>query len=112
MKWWQKLLANTIIFLVLAGFFQSGFHIDSWVTALIAAAVFGVLNVIVKPILVFFSLPITILTMGFFYFVINGFILWLTDALVAGFEFSSFWVAFFVAIIVSLLNSYLTSGYE
>lgn len=106
------MLANTIIFLALAGFFQSGFHIDSWVTALIAATVFGVLNLIVKPIVVILSLPITVMTMGIFYLFINGFMLWLTDTLVAGFEFSSFWIAFLVAIIVSLLNSYLSSGFE
>lgn len=108
MKWWQRLLANTIIFLALAGFL-SGFEIDSWGTALIAAAVFGVLNAIVKPVIVFFSLPITILTMGLFYFVINGLMLWFTSVLVSGFGFSSFWMAMLVAIIVSLLNSFLTS---
>jgi len=105
MKWWQRILANTIIFLALAGFL-SGFTIESWSTALIAAVVFGILNVIVKPILVIFSLPITIMTLGLFYFVINGLMLWMTAALVSGFGFSSFWMALLVALIVSALNSY------
>lgn len=109
MKWWQRLLANTIIFLALAGFIE-GFVIDTWGTALMAAAVFGVLNTIVKPIIVLFSFPITILTMGIFYFVINGLMLWFTSMLVSGFGFSTFMLAVFIALIVSLLNSFLSTN--
>ena len=106
MKWWQRILANTIIFLALAGFLN-GFIIQTWQTALIAAAVFSLLNIIVKPILVILSLPITIMTLGLFYFIINGIMLWMTAALVGGFGFSSFWMALLVALIVSALNAYL-----
>ncbi|MCD8506424.1 MAG: phage holin family protein [Alkalibacterium thalassium] len=109
MKWWQRILANTLIFLALAGFLQ-GFQIDSWGTALIAAVVFGVLNVIVKPILVILSLPITVMTLGLFYFIINGLMLWFTAALVSGFAFSSFTLALFVALVVSGLNAYFNNA--
>lgn len=109
MKWWQRILANTIIFLALAGFLQ-GFTITTWSTALTAAVVFGILNIIVKPILVFLSLPITLITLGLFYFVINGLMLWLTAALVSGFGFSSFGLALVVALIVSALNAFLSSS--
>lgn len=111
MKWWQKILANTIIFLSLAGFLE-GFIIETWMTALVAAIVFAGLNLFVKPILVLLSLPITFLTLGLFYFVINGLMLWLTAALVSGFAFSSFWLALLVALIVSALNAFLSSGFE
>lgn len=109
MKWWQRILANTLIFLALAGFLQ-GFQIDSWGTALIASVVFGVLNVIVKPILVILSLPITLMTLGLFYFIINGLMLWFTAALVSGFAFSSFSLTLFVALVVSGLNSYFNNA--
>ncbi|MCC5896217.1 MAG: phage holin family protein [Alkalibacterium sp.] len=109
MKWWQRILANTIIFLALAGFL-GGFYIDSWATALVAAVVFGILNVIVKPILVVLSLPITMMTLGLFYFIINGLMLWLTAVLVSGFGFSSFGMALIVALIVSALNAYFNNA--
>ncbi|WP_208560904.1 phage holin family protein [Marinilactibacillus kalidii] len=111
MKWWQRILANTVIFLALAGFL-SGFQIATWQTALIAAVVFAGLNLFVKPVLVILSLPITFLTLGLFYFVINGLMLWLTAALVSGFEFSSFGMSLFVALIVSALNAFFSNGYE
>lgn len=102
-------MANTIIFLALAGFLQ-GFTIVAWSTALIAAVVFGVLNMIVKPIVIILSLPITIMTLGLFYFIINGLMLWLTSVIVSGFDFSSFGMALLVALIVSALNSYFDNA--
>jgi len=108
MKWWQRLLINTLTFLALAGFI-GGFYIDTWFTAVIAAVIFGVLNAILKPIIVILSLPITLLTLGLFYIVINGFMLWLVSVFVGGFGFSSFWVAVLVSIVVSLLNMYFNS---
>ncbi|GEK89943.1 phage holin family protein [Alkalibacterium putridalgicola] len=109
MKWWQRILANTLIFLALAGFLD-GFMIASWLTALVAAVVFGILNVLVKPILVILSFPITIMTLGLFYLIINGLMLWLTAALVGGFGFSSFGLALLVALIVSALNAYFNNA--
>ncbi|HAJ70027.1 MAG: phage holin family protein [Alkalibacterium sp.] len=109
MKWWQRILANTLIFLALAGFLD-GFMITSWTTALVAAVVFGVLNVLVKPILVILSFPITIMTLGLFYLIINGLMLWLTAVLVSGFGFSSFFLALVVAVIVSALNAYFNNA--
>lgn len=104
MKWWQRILLNTIIFLVL-GNFLAGVIVDNWVTALLAAFMFGLLNSIVKPILTILSLPITFLTLGLFYFVINGFIIWLTSFFVAGFTVTSFGTAILVSLIVSLVNA-------
>lgn len=66
------------------------------------------LNALVKPILVILSLPITLLTLGIFYFVINGLILYMTSAIVSGFTISSFGLAFLLALIISLVNLFFT----
>lgn len=108
MKWWQTILLNSVMFLALAGFFQ-GFMIESIFTAVVAALLFGALNVLIKPILVILSLPLTFLTLGFFYFIINGFILYLTSVLVPGFAISSFWLAFLLSLIISFVNSMFAS---
>ena len=104
MKWLQTTLLNTVMFLALAGFF-SGLVIDTWQTALMAALVFGILNAIIKPILVILSLPLTILTLGLFYFIVNGAVLYMTSYFVSGFYISSLGWATFLPIIISLVNS-------
>lgn len=108
MKWWQRVVLNTVIFLVLANFLD-GFNVDNWTTAVIAAVILSLLNGLVKPIVSLLSLPITLLTLGLFYFVINGLMIWLTSYLVSGFFISSFLQAIFVSLILSLVNSLVTS---
>ena len=78
----------------------TGFHVDTFYAALIAAAIIGLLNAIVRPILVLLTLPITILTLGLFTFVINAAIIWFTSSFVDGFEVHGFLPALFVAIIL------------
>lgn len=104
MKWWQRVVLNTVIFLVLANFLD-GFNVETWGTAVIAAVILSLLNGLVRPIVSLFSLPLTILTLGLFYFVINGLMIWLTGYLVAGFFVNSFGQAIFVSLILSLVNS-------
>lgn len=104
MKWWQRVLLNTVIFLVL-GNFLDGFQVDHWTTAVVGAVILSLLNAVVKPIVTILSLPVTLLTLGLFYFVINGLMIWLTSYLVLGFAVHSFGQAILVAIIVSLVNS-------
>lgn len=108
MKWWQRVILNTVIFLVLANFLD-GFNVDNWTTAVLAAVILSLLNGLVKPIVSLLSLPITLLTLGLFYFVINGLMIWLTGYLVSGFFISSFLQAIFVSLILSLVNSLVTS---
>ncbi len=104
MKWWQKVLLNTVIFLVL-GNFLDGFQVEHWTTAVVGAVILSLLNAIVKPIVSILSLPVTLLTLGLFYFVINGLMIWLTGYLVSGFVVHSFGQAMIVAIILSLVNT-------
>lgn len=104
MKWWQKVLLNAVVFLALASFLD-GVSIDNWITAILAAVMLSLLNAVVKPIISLFALPITMLTLGLFSFVINGVIIWLTSFFVAGFTLSSFGTAILVSLILSVVNA-------
>ena len=109
MKWWQKVLLNTVLFLVLSNFLN-GFAVDNWTTAVVAAVILSLLNAVVKPIVSLLSLPVTLITLGLFYFVINGLMIWLTGYLVAGFVIHSFGQAILVALILSLVNSLVSDN--
>lgn len=82
----------------------SGFEIRGFITACIAALIIGIGNAIVWPILIFLTLPINILTLGLFTFVINGAILKMAAALLPGFEIKSWWSAIFGSIVLSLVG--------
>lgn len=84
---------------------MKGIVVDSFYTALTVAIVLGLLNFFVKPLLVLFTLPITIFTLGLFYLVVNAIIILLCDKLVDGFDVSSFWTALFFSIILSISQS-------
>jgi putative membrane protein len=80
-------------------------------TAVVAAAlVLGLVNAIVRPVLLVLTLPLTLVTLGLFLFVLNAFCLWLTSAIVPGFEVRGFWPAFGGALVVSAL-SWVMNGF-
>ena len=85
-----------------------GIHIDSFWTAIVLSLVLAVLNILLKPILIILTLPITILTLGFFLFVINALIIEFAGHLVQGFRVDSFWWALLFSLLLSLLTSLLT----
>jgi putative membrane protein len=85
----------------------SGVHIQSFVTALILAIVLGLLNILVKPILIILTLPITIFTFGLFLFVINALIILLAAKFVNGFRVDGFWWALLFSLLLSILTSFL-----
>ena len=87
----------------------SGVHIEQFTTALILALVLAVLNAIVKPILVILTLPITIITLGLFLFVINALIILLGSRIVDGFTVDGFWWALLFSILLSIVSSILYS---
>lgn len=74
---------------------------------LFVAAIFGIANTIVKPILTLFSVPFIVLTLGFFYLVVNAIMLLITDALTSGLNVEGFWAAFWGAVVISLVSSIL-----
>ena len=88
----------------------SGVHIDSFVTALIIALVLAILNALVKPILIILTLPITIITLGLFLFVINALIILLCSKMVSGFSVDGFWWALLFSILLSIVSSILHSS--
>lgn len=100
----RKWLITAIFFYLLSALFQ-GIQIDGIFTAIVASAVFGIVNAILKPIIVFLSIPVTFLTLGFFYLVINALMLIVTANVVPGFHIAGFGTAFWAAIVLSFLNS-------
>ncbi len=88
----------------LAAYLVPGVNVEGYGPAIKAAVLLGVLNLIVKPILILFTLPINILTLGLFTFILNGFILWFVGYAISGFEVASFLSAVVGAIVISILN--------
>ena len=107
----SKLLVRwvcNVVALFVAAWILSGISYgDQWWTLFIAAAVFTLVNAWVKPILAVLSIPFIVVTLGLFYFLINVFMLYLTDWIVPDFEIKTFWWAVLAAIIVSIVNGLL-----
>jgi putative membrane protein len=94
---------NTLALLLVANVVPN-FHYRSWVTLAIAAAVLGLLNVIVRPILYLLTLPITIVTLGLFLLILNAVMLELTAWLVPGFDIDGFGWAIVGALLLSVIS--------
>src|SRR5579859_6211950 len=99
-------VASAFVILI-AAYLLPGVHVTSFFTALVIAVVLGILNAIIKPILVIFTLPLTIITLGLFTFVINAVIILLTSAIVPGFHVASFWWALLFSILLAFINWFL-----
>jgi putative membrane protein len=99
--------------ILLASQFVPGIKVDSLSTAVIAACVLGLINIFVRPVLVLLTLPLSILTLGLFYFFVNAFLLELVSYLVSGFVVKDFFSAFLGSLIISfvswLANSFIAS---
>ncbi len=102
-------LIVTAFTLVLVAEFMPGIEIDSALAALIAALILGILNALIRPILVILTLPITILTLGLFIFVINAFLFWAVASFIDGFTVTGFFPALFGSIIVSLISTFINN---
>jgi putative membrane protein len=94
---------NACALLAVAYLFQS-IHVANFTHALIAALVLGLVNTLVRPILVLLTLPATLLTLGLFIFIINGFLFWLVGQLNLGFTVAGFWNAVVGAIVYSVIS--------
>lgn len=102
-------LVLSAIAVFITAYLLPGVTVDSFVTAVIVAVVLGVLNALVKPVLLLLTLPITILTLGLFALVINIIMIFLTSALVPGFEVSGLISAILFGLILSLISSFFSS---
>lgn len=103
-----RILLTAVVVVFLAKFLP-GVTVAGYFTAIIVALVLSLLNLIVKPILILFTLPVTILTFGLFLIVINAIIILLADAFVDGFGISGFWIAVLFSILLSIFQSLLFS---
>lgn len=101
------LLRWLIISLIIlaAAYVFPGIKVASIYVALIAAIVLGLINLIIRPILVILTLPINLITFGLFTFVINALLILLASSLVPGFSVASFWWALLLGFIISVVNS-------
>jgi len=97
------LLVNAVA-LGVASYLLPGIHITSWVALAVAALVLGFINAIVRPVLVLVTLPITILTLGLFYLVVNGIAFGLAAAIVPGFQIDSFGWAMLGALVTGIAS--------
>lgn len=106
MKMLLKLLLTAFAVFVLAHILP-GVSVDTYISALIVAVVLGLLRLIVKPILVLLTLPITILTLGIFLLFVNAFIILMADYFVDGFAVQSIWYAILFSVLLSIFQSIL-----
>ncbi len=109
MKTIVQLLLTSIVVLVLCEILP-GAHVDSLTTSLIVAAVLALLNITIKPLLIFLTLPATIITFGLFLLVINAAIILIVDWLISGFSIKSFWWAILFSILLTFTQSLLFSS--
>lgn len=111
----MKIIARiliTALALLLVSQIIPGISVDSFYTAVIAALILGLLNIIVKPILVVLTLPITILTLGLFMFVINAGLFLFAASFIDGFNVSGFLPALIGSLIVSIVSAFSHTLFE
>ena len=101
-------LVNTV---ALAGvaYLMPSVRISSAGAALVAALVLGLVNAVIRPLLVLLTLPVTVLTLGLFIFVINGLLFWAVASLLPGFDVTGFWSGVLGAIVFSLISWLLSA---
>src|SRR3989339_2286563 len=103
MKILLRWLLNAGALLLIANYLP-GMELGGLYSALITVIVLGLVNALIRPIIFILSLPVNILTLGLFTFVINALLFWFVSSIVKGFEVEGFWVAFLASILFSLLS--------
>ena len=108
LDWLIYMIGYTLVFILVSLLFKS-FYIDTshyYIYPFIAVIIIYILNKTIKPLLIFLTLPITALTLGLFYPIVNVIILKLTDFILGKhFNLSNFWIAIFIAILISIINT-------
>ena len=85
-------------------YLMSSVSMSNFTTALIAALVLGLVNTLIRPVLVILTLPVTVVSLGLFILVINAFLFWMVTRWIEGFEVAGFWSAFLAAILYSVIS--------
>lgn len=102
-------ILNAVALLGVSYLLSSGIHINGFGSALWAALILGLVNTIIKPVFQLLTLPITIVTLGLFLFVINGLMFWMVGSMLSGFRVDGFWWAVAGAILYTLISGLLTN---
>ena len=102
----------TAVSLVITAFIVPGFAVVSFSSAIVGAAVLGLVNAIIKPILVLFTLPLTILTLGLFLFIVNAIALGLVSYFTPGLTVSGFFPALFGSIVLTLVSGFINQFFR
>lgn len=95
--------------IIASSYVIDGIHVESFLAAFFAAALLGILNAVLRPILILLTLPLNILTLGLFTFVINALLLKMVSGVIPGFDVQGFWPAILGALIISIISWVLTS---
>ena len=95
--------------IVSTSYLLDGIHISGFFSALLAAAILGILNAFLRPIALVLTLPINILSLGFFTFIINALMLKMASGIIAGFDVTGFWTAIFGSLLISIISWLLNS---
>jgi putative membrane protein len=101
-------LINAVALIAVA-YLMPGIAVSSFVTALVAALVLGLVNAVIRPILILLTLPATVVTLGLFIFVINGLLFWFVGSFIEGFTVTGFWAGVFGAIVFSIISWLLSA---
>lgn len=102
-------ILNAVALLGVSYLLSSGIHINGFGSALWAALILGLVNTIIKPVFQLLTLPITIVTLGLFLFVINGLMFWMVGSMLSGFRVDGFWWAVAGAILYTIISGLLTN---
>lgn len=96
-------IINAVV-IILITYIVPGFLVETFYTALIVSMVLALVNAFIKPIVMFLTLPINLLTLGLFTFVTNGLMFWIVSSIVKGFTITNFWSAILAAVVYSLIS--------
>ena len=102
-KWFINVIALLVVIHVIAGV-----SIDNMQTVFLAALILGLLNAFIRPFILILTLPLTIVTFGFFTLIINGYLFYLATKFIKGFVVAGFWNAFWAALLFSIISSILS----
>ena len=102
-------ILNALALIAVANFVQ-GIHVDGFAAALVAAFLLGLVNALIRPLLLLLTLPVTLVTLGLFIFVINGLLFWLVGSVLRGFMVDSFWHGVLGALLYSLFSWALSAA--
>ena len=101
-------LINAVSLLAVA-YLMPSIVVSSFWAALVAALVLGLVNAVIRPLLILFTLPVTLLTLGLFIFVINGLLFWFVGSFLQGFAVAGFWSGFWGAMVYSVISWLLSA---